>query len=273
MDNWVEITAERGLVQPFRARVTSMLPMLRMWTHRELRARYRQSFLRAGWSVVQPTALLVTYGWVLTEVLSIGQESIPYLSFAWCGLVPFALVQSSLGPGVSSIQANGSLISKIYFPREILPLAEVGAACTDLLASVPILIVLSWVQIGPPTVHTLAIFPALAVLVMWVAALTVLSATATVFRRDLKHAMPLLLRILFIVTPIMYPITAFGEAAEKASLLNPLTVVIEVMRDGTLRHQWPRWDLLALQGLAGAILLVVSILVVQRTERRMPDAV
>ena len=100
-DGWVEITSERGLIQPYWLRVRAMLPVLWLWTRREVQSRYRQSALRAGWSVVQPAASPITYGWVLTRVLDIGLEPLPYLSFAWAGLVPFDTASSGRWEWVS----------------------------------------------------------------------------------------------------------------------------------------------------------------------------
>ena len=267
------ISANHGLVQPFWDRIRQMAPLLWLWTRRELKTRYRQSVLRTGWSVIQPAALLATYGWIFVGVLDIDQGPLPYLSFAWAGLVAYTLVQQSLGVGVGSIQAAGGLISKLYFPREILPLGVVGTATADLAIGMVILVALSWIQIGPPSIHVVAVLPALLMLVVWTAALTVFAATATAFRRDLTHAMPLLLRILFILTPIMYPISALGPTAERLALLNPLTVAIESVRDGMLRGVWPDWPVLAAQAVAGSGLLLASIAVVRRAERHMADSV
>ena len=113
---------------------------------------------------------------------------------------------------------------------------------TNLAVGVPILLVLSWIQIGPPTIHVLTLVPALLTLVCWTAGLTVLAATATVFRRDLKHAMPLILRVLFIVITDHVPHQRIRSYCRADLLLSFITVVIESIRDGVLRHQWPTGD-------------------------------
>ena len=267
------ITARGGIQQSLARRVVDALPLLRLWTVRELRTRYRQSVLHASWSVIQPAVLLLTYGFVLTSVLDVGHENVPYLTFAWAGLAPFAFVQQSLGQGVGSIQQAGNVISKVYFPREILPLSIVGAAGVDLGITTTLLVVISWVQIGPPSVHLLALVLVDVVLVLWVAGLTVLVAALTVFRRDLLHAMPLLLRALFIVSPVMYSASVLEDRAPVLSTLNPVTVVIQATRDTVIRHRWPAFGPLAIHAAVGALLLVSAILVVRRFERTMSDRV
>lgn len=273
MSDRVIITPRAGIRQSLTKRLVDEWPLLRLWTAREFRTRYRQSWLRAGWSVVQPVVLLITYGWVLVQVLDVGESEVPYLTFAWAGLVPFTFMSQCLGQGVGSIQYAGHVISKVYFPREILPLSVVGAACVDLAITTAILVVAAWVQVGPPTVHLIALVMVNLVLVSWTAALTVLAATATVFRRDLGHAMPLILRVLFIVSPVMYPVTLLEERVPALTALNPLTVVIEATRDVATRNTWPAWGPLLGHLVAGSILLAAALLLVRRVESKMPDRV
>lgn len=273
MGDLVVITPRGGIQQSLTRRIRSGWPLLRLWTGRELRSRYRQSWLRSGWSVIQPVVLLITYGWVLVEVLDVGDGKVPYLTFAWAGLVPFTFVAQALGQGVGSIRYEGHVISKVYFPREILPLSVVGAACMDLAVTTAILVVVSWFQLGPPSVHLVALVAVDLVLVVWVAGLTTLAATITVFRRDLAHAMPLVLRVLFIISPVMYPASLLTERAPALARINPLTVIIEGTRAAAVEGRWPDWGPLAAQGVVATAVLVLALAVVRRTEARMPDRV
>lgn len=220
---------------------------------------------------MQPVVLLVTYGLVLTSVADVGNGDVPYLVFAWAGLVPYIFVQQSLGSGVGSIQQSRHIITKVYFPREVLPFAAVGVAFADLLVMTVILIALSWVQVGTPTVHALGLLPVGAVLLVWTAAATVLAATAAVFRRDVLHVMPLVLRVLFIVSPVMYATSLLAEHAPAFVDWNPLAVAIEGTRDAVIVQRWPNWSLLAVHLVSGAVLFVIAIFTVRRYERRMSD--
>jgi lipopolysaccharide transport system permease protein len=270
-DDIVVMTRGKGSHESIVRRLRGELPLLWLWTSRELRARYRQSWLRAGWTVIQPVVLLMTYGWVLTAVLDVGDDRIPYLTFAWAGLGPFIFIQQALGAGVGSIQQSRHIITKVYFPREILPLSAVGTAFVDLVVMTAILVVLAWVQIGPPTIHLLAIVVVDAVLVTWMAALTMLAASAAVFRRDVIHVMPLVLRVLFIISPVMYATSLLEERAPAFVSWNPLTVTIEATRDVVTRHVWPDWLLLGVHGAVGVVLFLVAMMVMRSFERRMSD--
>lgn len=269
--DWIVITPSGGVRQPLWRRLQAEWPLLRLWTGRELRSRYRQSWLQAGWSVIQPAMILLTYGVVLVGVLQVTGDDIPYLTFAWAGLVPFGFVQQALGQGVGSIQYSASIISKVYFPREVLPLSVVGAGLFDLAVTSVILVGLSWLQVRPPGLASIALVPAYAVLIIWVAGLTVLAATANAFRRDLNLAMPLILRSLFILTPIMYSTSLYSDRLAQLNQLNPFAVVIEVVRDGLVRDRWPNMLPLAVHGLIGIVVLWFSLVVCRRLEHDMSD--
>lgn len=267
----VIITPRGGIQQSVWSRATQVALLLRLWSARELRARYRQSWLRAGWSVIQPLVLLITYGWILNAVLDVREEGVPYLVFAWSGLVPFAFVQQSLGQGVGSIQQAGHIVTKVYFPREVLPLSVIVASLVDLAVTSLLLLVVSWVQVGPPSVTALGVVPVFLVLLLWCVGLTLLACTLMVFRRDIGHAMPLILRALFIVTPVLYPAALLVDRAPLLAWLNPFTVVTEGVRDSLIRTVWPDWKLLGAHLVGGAVVTVIGFAVVRRSEQKMVD--
>lgn len=271
MANDEVVISARGVEHTFLGRLGTTVPLVVTWSRRDLRTRYRQSLLRSAWSFVQPLTILAIYGWVLTAVLDVSSGAVPYLTFAWSGIVPFTYFSNTLSIGVGSVQQSGSIITRVYFPRDVLPLSVVLAGCADLAVMLLTLVVVAWVQTGPPSWHLLGLLPVLVVLLLWTTAATVLTAGLTVFRRDLNFAVPLVLRVLFIITPIMYPAELVAKTAPWLNTVNPLTVVIGGTRDAVYGGRWPDMGLLAAQGLAGAAFLVVSSAVFHRLEPRMSD--
>jgi ABC-2 type transport system permease protein len=161
--------------------------------------------------------------------------------------------------------------SRLYFPREILPLSVVGGAAVDLGIMLVTLIATAWIQVGPPTVHLLGLIPVLVMLGAWTAALTLAAAAVTVFRRDLNFAVPLVLRVLFIGTPVMYPASLIARSGRWLVRANPVAVAIEGTRDAVYRGRWPEIGLLSVHlglGLAG---LVAAFVLFRRLEPRMTD--
>ena len=269
----VVITPARGIEQSLVERVRVTGPLVRVWTARELRVRYRQSLLRTAWSLVQPMTILLTYGWVLTAVLDVSREEVPYLTFAWAGIVPFTVFSQGLGQGVGSIQQAGSIISRVYFPREVLPLAVIGCALVDLAIMTVTLVVTAWVQVGAPSIYLIGLIPVYLVLVVWVAAVTLVASAFTVFRRDLNFAVPLGLRVLFIVSPVMYQAQLIKDQVGWLTWLNPLAVIIEGTRSAVYRHSWPDAATLGPQFAVGTLCLFGAILLFRRLEPRMSDYV
>lgn len=269
----VTIVPGRGLVQSSSQRFAMLLPLLWVWTRRDLRIRYRQSILSAGWGLIQPVTLLAIYGWVVVQVLDVGQTDLPYLSFAWAGIVPFTFLSQALSEGVGSIQTSGALISRVYFPREVLPFSVVLASLADLVVMTVLLFVVAWAQLGAPHPALVGLVAVDLVLVVWTLALTMLASTATVFRRDLNYAVPLLLRVLFIVSPVVYSANFIRDRAYWVWAANPLAMVIEGTRDTALLGRWPDWTLLGVHLGAGTALLVAAYALFRRVEPRMGDFV
>ena len=269
----VTIVPGRGLVQSSSQRLSMLLPLLWVWTRRELRIRYRQSILSVGWGLIQPVTLLVIYGWVVVRVLEVGQTDLPYLSFAWAGIVPFTFLSQALSEGVGSIQTSGALISRVYFPREVLPFSVVLASLADLAVMTVLLLVVAWAQLGAPAIALVGLLAVDLLLIVWALALTLLTSTATVFRRDLNYAVPLLLRVLFIVSPVVYSADFIRDRAYWIWAANPLAVVIEGTRDTVLLGRWPDWGLLGAHLGGGTALLVVAYAIFRRIEPRMGDYV
>src|SRR5579862_886383 len=108
-------------------RIRGALPLLRAWTRKEYNVRYRQSLLGLAWSVLQPLAILAIFGGIMSGVLHVGSDGVPYVSFAWAGLVPWTFVASVLAMMVQSLITAMPIAGKVYFPREIVPLAQVCA--------------------------------------------------------------------------------------------------------------------------------------------------
>lgn len=270
---WVTVSPHRGVEQSPLERTRLTLSMLGVWTERELRSRYRQSFLRTGWLLLQPVLLLATYGWVMTAVLDVRSDDVPYLTFAWCGVVPYTLFSQALGQGVGSIIAEAATITKVWFPRDVIPLSVVASSAVDFSVMFGILIAITWIQVGRPTIHLIGVLAPLALLVVWTIAGVLLSSAVTVFRRDLAHVMPVILRVAFILSPVVYPASLLIRQSQLLIDLNPLAVSIEGFRAVVYERAWPNWSLLAAHLVAGMIALVAASVVFRHLEPRMSDVV
>jgi len=256
---------------PLLRRVVRQLPLLRVWTRREFRVRYRQSALGVTWSVVQPLATLAIFGVILRTVLHVSSEGYPYISFAYAGLVPWTFALNGIGTSVTSVMNAGQVAGKVYFPREVIPIATVGVSAIDLCISSVLFFVILAIQGVGFTYHLLAMIPIFLVLLVIVTGIGVLLGVLTVFLRDLRYAVPLILQLVFIATPIMYsPQLLHGKLAT-VEKFNPFAAVVDAVRQVALAKQWPDWSQLGLWGLIGVVFFALVLAYTRSVEPRIVD--
>lgn len=269
---WVVRTAD-GDEMATSTRLATSWPLLRMYAVRQFHLRYRQSSLGLAWTLVQPIVLVGIYGFVFYEVLGVDTGDLPYLSVVWIGITVWMYVQAGVQQGTVSLLNDAWLLGRVWFPREIIPLAPVVSGLIDLAVAGGILVVIVFVQGGTVSLPLLAVPLVLALLVVWVAALSLITGTITIFFRDMATLVALGLRLLFIATPVMYPATTIPVEYAWMNSVNPFAVVVNALRDVLLLQVWPDWRLLALHGAIGAGLFATGLRYLRAVERRMVDIV
>jgi ABC-2 type transport system permease protein len=205
-----------------------------VWTYRELlvtlvrkelKVKYKNSALGFIWSLLNPMLYLVVFWIVFTKFLASSITSFPI--FLLAGLLPYNLFSTGLSAGTTSIVGNGSLVTKVWFPREILPLASIGAALVHFTLQLGVLAAALVVFRYPPTWSFLPLLvPALITLLVLVAALSIFLAAVNVYARDIQHLLELVLLAWFWMTPIVYPFAQVSDKVGNWALLNPLTPIV-----------------------------------------------
>jgi ABC-type polysaccharide/polyol phosphate export permease len=227
--------------------------------------------LDIAWAVITPVVLLAVYGLILTQSFNVRGSCAPYLSSAWTGLVLWTAFATALGGSVSSLVASSTLISKVYFPLESIPLAIVGASLLDLGVGLASLLVLVLVQGVDVHVVSLAIVLPLAVLLLWSAVLSMLTAVLAVFARDLIHAVGLGLRVGFFATPVMYETSFIPSSLAWTAKLNPVAVAINGVRDALLCGRSPHVALIVAHLVIGAVAFIAVVEYIRAIEPRVVD--
>lgn len=250
-------------------RLRGEVPLLLAWTRKEYVARYRQSALGITWSVVQPLAILAGYGFVLGGVLKVSSDGLPYIAFAYAGLAPWSFLASTLALTTGSLMGASSMVGKVYFPREVVPLAQVLTFAIDLVIATALLFVIMLIQGIGISITILGLLPVYAVLLLLASAVGIFLATITVFVRDVRYGVPLVTQLLFIASPIMYSAALLPN--NWLSRLNPVAVIVTSVRDVSLKHRWPDWTLLGAHGLVAVGLFVAVIAYVRSVEPRLVD--
>jgi lipopolysaccharide transport system permease protein len=230
-----------ALIEPTRG--WRMLDWRELWAYRELlwvlttrdvRVRYKQSVLGAGWAIVRPVMAMVIFSVIFGHLAKMPSDGLPYPLFVYAGLLPWNYFASSISSSANSLVGSSHLVSKVYFPRLIIPLSATGAALADLAASALVLFALmAWYGMG--WTPYLLLLPLL-VLALTLCALGVgtLLAALTVTYRDFSHITPFLVQVWMYVTPVIFPASLVPETWRWALYLNPVTGLVEGVRSCVL---------------------------------------
>jgi len=247
--------------------------LLREWTSRNISARYQQSVLGWFWAILQPTAQVAIYTIVFTIIVRVDTEKIPYVIFSYLAMVPWTLLATSLTDMSNSLVDNMTLVNKIYFPREVLPVAALLARLMDFAVAAILVVVLMIVyQIRVFPLGLLFVPVILAIQLILMLGIGLATAAANVFVRDIRSLMLLGLQIWFYASPVIYPATAVPEYLRPYYYLNPMTGIIEAYRDVLLRSQLPGSYLLP-SVVISIIVFVIGYWFFKRVEFQFADIV
>jgi lipopolysaccharide transport system permease protein len=247
--------------------------LLWLWTLREVQVRYKQSLLGIAWAVLQPVALTVIFTVVFSLLVRVDTGAIPYPIFAYTALVPWTFFSTSLSFGIASLVNNMNLVTKIYFPREILPLASVGAAFVDFLVSAAILVGMMLIYGITPGWVSLWVVPLLVLQVALTVAVVLLGSAVLVFFRDMRFVVPLLTQLWMYATPIIYPVDLVPERFRALYFLNPMAGIVDGYRRVLLSGEAPRLDSLALGAAVSLVLLTAGYVSFKRAEPVFADLI
>jgi lipopolysaccharide transport system permease protein len=242
-------------------------------TQHRIRVRYKQSVLGFAWAVLQPLALMLIFTLAFGRIARVPSEGIPYPLFAYSGLLVWSFLATGLSNAAHSLVAHAELITKVYFPREILPLTYLAAALFDLCVGGVVLAGLLAYYGHPVTWAALYAVPVIVLLTALVAAGALFLSATQVRFRDVGIAVPLLLYLWLFSTPVGYPLSSVPAAYQSWFLLNPMTGIVEGFRGAIVHGVAPEMRMLAVPALAAAILLPVSYLVFKRVEATMADVI
>ncbi len=197
---------------------------------REFTIKYRHSVIGIVWAIIQPLSMIALLTFIFSYVMDVKVKEYPRVVFYFAGVLPWTFFSSSLNQSITSLSSQYTLIKKIYFPREIIPLSRIAVAFADyLIASVLFALVLLVYRIQI-TWTALWIIPLLALLIFFTTALSLFLSSLNVYYRDVKLASEFLIRLLFFMSPIIYSIDRLDNKLKLVLFLNPLTFIIENMR-------------------------------------------
>jgi lipopolysaccharide transport system permease protein len=239
-----------------------------------IKVRYKQSLLGVSWAILQPLSLMLIYTVIFSYIARVQTpDGIPYAVFSYVALLPWTFFSTSLTNATNGLVSHHELVTKVYFPREILPLSYVIAALFDFAIASTVLAGLMFYYRISLTPNVLYAVPIILVLTMFVTAVAfILSATQVRFR-DIGVAMPLVLQLWMFASPVVYPLSAVPERLRGLYLLNPMAGVIENFRRAILQGEPPDFRTLGISALIAVVLLPVAYIYFKRVEATVADII
>lgn len=247
--------------------------LLYQFTLRDLKARYKQTFLGPVWVVARPVVELGVYVLVFGLFLRAPSDGVPYGLFAYSGIVMWTFVTGGLSRGARSITAHAGLVSQAPFPTGVIPLSTLaGAAIDALLAAVLLVVWLAW-RGALPGFEVLWLVPIALVLAAVVGGLTLIASALSVFYRDVTHVVDVGVRIWLLLTPVAYAHSVVPATWGRWYDRNPLVPLFDAMRRVVFRGTAPDVASLAYPALIGAALLVAGMLVFRSAKPLFAESV
>ena len=241
-----------------------------MW--RDIKVRYKQTVLGAAWAVIQPLVTMIIFTYFFGKLTRMPTEGVPYPIFFYTGLLLWTFFSNGVTSGANSLIGNSNLITKVYFPRLIIPTAAVGAGLLD-FAIASVLLIGMLVYYGfPVTVTYLMLLPLVALTTVLSLGIGIWFSALNVRYRDVRYALPFLIQIWLFVSPIIYPSSLVPEEWRWVMWLNPVTGVVESFRASLFGRALP-WAALAYSCGFGLIMLSYACYSFRRMERNFAELI
>jgi lipopolysaccharide transport system permease protein len=252
-----------------------------LWAHRELlyyfvwrdlKVRYKQTLFGAAWALLQPVLLMIVFSVSLGRIPGVGPAGVPYPLFLFAGLVPWTLFSQSLIGASNSLVSGEAIITKVYFPRLLLPFSAVGSFILDFVIAFVVLLVLMFAFGIAPTLS-----------ILWVPALTLMAivtalgigtflAAVNVRYRDVKYVVPFLVQLWLFASPVVYTSSLIPDQWRTLYSLNPMAGVVEGFRWAIIGGPRPD-DVIVVSAAASVLMLVGGLLYFRRVERTFADVI
>ena len=260
----------------------SMLNLRELWAYRDLlfilarrdvAVRYKQTAFGVIWVVLQPLLTALIFAAVLGRVAGLGPEGVPYLLFGMAGMVPWLLFAGSMQRAGMSLLADQKLITKVYFPRLLLPLGAALAVVVDFFVGFLVLLAFIFAMRGFVPAEIVAV----PIIVLWITILAVgvscWVAALNVYYRDFAYALPFLIQSLMFATPVVYSSSLLPARWSAVYALNPMAGAIDCFRWAVLGIGEFPMEAAAISLLTGSLIFVGGLLVFRRLERSFADVI
>lgn len=242
-------------------------------TVHRIKVRYKQSLLGISWAIIQPLSMTVIFAVVFSLIVRMPSDGAPYLIFAYVALLPWNCFSASVSTATGGLVSHSQLVTKVYFPREILPVTYILAALFDFVIGVSVMgVLLIWYRV-PLGINAAYVAPIMLVLVLFSMAIALFASATQVRFRDIGLAVPLLLQLWMFATPVVYPMSVVPPRLRSLYALNPMAGIIENFRRVILPGSPPDPGSLIASAAVSFGLLIAAYIYFKRVEATMADVI
>jgi lipopolysaccharide transport system permease protein len=240
---------------------------------RDLKLRYKQTALGVIWVVVQPLMAAGVFSFVFGKVARLPSDGVPYLLFSFAGLLGWNLFSNTVTKCSGCLVGNSHLISKVFFPRLILPLSTSPSVLVDFAVAAGMMTVLMCLYGAGPGWGILLLPVLMTLLLMLALGIGLCTAALAVSYRDVQYIVPVIIQILLYASPIAYSVSAVPERLRAVYQLNPLSAPLEAFRASLLHTSWPSASSLASAAVISALVFLLGLYSFKRMERQFADVI
>jgi len=252
-----------------------------LWAHRDLfyflvwrdvKVRYKQTALGVAWAVLQPLLTMLIFTIIFGRLAGVPSDGEPYPIFVYAGLLPWNFFNQAVTTSSNSLVGNAALITKVYFPRLVIPGAAVGAGLVDFAISAVILFVMAFYYGVTFGAGILMLIPLALLTTLFAAGVGMWMSALNVKYRDVRYALPFVLQIWMYVTPIIYPVTFIPARWRWLIALNPLSGIIQGFRSAIFGRPF-EWNVIGLSTGVTIIVLIYAAFEFRRMEKEFADII
>jgi len=242
-------------------------------TQREVKARYRQTLLGFSWAIAQPLAFMIVFNLVFSRFAKVPSDGLPYPIFSYAALVPWTFLTNALNSATISLVSQRSIVTKTYFPREVIVVSQITARFIDFLAAALVFAgLMVWYGIAP-TAWILFTPVLLLIQVILMLGASLITSALHVSYRDLAPVVTLGLQVWLYLTPVSYPLSIVPAELRTWYILNPMAGLIESYRDVVVHGRAPQWDALGASIVISLLLFIGAYMFFKRAERAFADVI
>ena len=268
----IVIRPQRAWVPLNLGEVWSYRELLYFLTWRDVKVRYKQAALGIAWAVIQPLFTMLIFTLFFGRLAKIPSNGIPYPLFSYAAILPWTFFANALSSSGNSLVGSRNLITKVYFPRLIVPAAAVAAGLVDFAISLIVFIGLFVYYRFPITANVVMFLPLVILMSCLALAVGMWMSAVNVRYRDVQYALPFLIQLWMFVSPVIYPSSLMPQRWRWVLALNPMTGIIEGFRSALLGQAF-QWSAIAYSAAFTIVVLLYASFSFRRMERYFADIV